>query len=93
MLAVRERAVEYLNAVPEEKLPGVIDYLRFVCEPKNPAEVTTKEELYRRIDEGMEDMRQGRVYPLEDVMREAHTLIDQYIGRTCYNIDIAQCHC
>ena len=51
MLAIREMAIEYLNEVPEEKLPGVIDYLRFVCEPKNPLEVTSKEELYKRIDE------------------------------------------
>ena len=78
MLAVRERAVEYLNAVPEEKLPGVIDYLRFVCEPKNPAEVTTKEELYRRIDEGMEDMRQGRVKPFDEAMREIRQELAQY---------------
>ena len=78
MLAVRERAVEYLNEVPEEKLPGVIDYLRFVCEPKNPAEVTTKEELYRRIDEGMEDMRQGRVKPFDEAMREIRQELSQY---------------
>ena len=78
MLAIRERAIGYLNEVPEEKLPGVIDYLRFVCEPKHPLEVTTREEFYRRIDEGLEDMRQGRVQPFEEAMQEIRQKLAQY---------------
>jgi len=70
MFAARKIAMEYLNEVPEEKLPGVIDYLRFICEPKNPLELTSKEDLYRRIDEGLEDVQQGRVRPFEDAMNE-----------------------
>jgi|GEM_PF-2860703 len=37
-------------------------------EPKHPLEVTSKEELYKRIDKGLEDVRQGRVRPFDDVI-------------------------
>jgi len=60
MVAIREKAIGYINELPEESLVNVISYLRFLVEQKHPLEVTSKEELYRRIDEGLEDARQGR---------------------------------
>jgi len=78
MLATRERAVEYLYEIPEDKLPGVIDYLRFMCAPQNPVEVTTKEEFIRRIEEGLDDIQQGRVLPLDEAMQEIKQALAQY---------------
>ena len=78
MTAIRNKAIEFIHEIPEERLASLLDYMQFLCEKKHPLEITSKEELYRHLDEGMDDIKNGRVYPLEDVMREVHVLIDQY---------------
>jgi predicted transcriptional regulator len=70
MIAMRELAMQELARVPEDRLQGVIESIRLACEPSPPYEVTTKEEFYRNIEEGLEDMRQGRVRPYREVFRE-----------------------
>jgi len=77
-MTIRNEAIGYINELPEDKLDIVINYLRNIRAKKNPVEVTTKEELYRRLEEGLDDIKNGRVHPFEDVMREVHDLIDQY---------------
>ncbi|MCL1884141.1 MAG: hypothetical protein FWF81_10380 [Defluviitaleaceae bacterium] len=75
---IRNEAIGYINELPEDKLDVVVNYLRNIRAKKNPLEVTTKEELYRRLEEGLDDIENGRVYPFEDVMREMRDLIKQY---------------
>ena len=76
--AIRKEAIEYINELPEEKLGNVITYLRNIGAKKNPVEVTTKEELYARLEEGLEDIRQGRVQPFDEAMREIRQELEQY---------------
>jgi len=78
MLAVREKAIEYINEIPEDRLASALDYLRFLCEPKNPLEVSSLEELYNRIDEGLEDIQRGRVQPFNEAIQEIRQELAQY---------------
>jgi len=70
MQAVKERAINYINEMPEEQVFSALDYLRFLSERRPSYEITTKEEFYKNIEEGLEDIRQGRVRPFRDVMDE-----------------------
>ncbi|MCL1843027.1 MAG: hypothetical protein FWF79_04380 [Defluviitaleaceae bacterium] len=70
MTATRERVLQQLEYVPEDKLQSLFDYMRFVCEPSPPYEITTKEEFYRNIEEGLEDVRQGKVQPAEEAFED-----------------------
>jgi len=78
MIVTREIAMRQLERVPENKLQGLFDYMRFVCEPSPPYEVTTKEEFYKNIEEGLEDMRQGRVQPYEEAFEDIRQELAQY---------------
>jgi len=68
MVAIREKAIGYINEMPEERLAGVVSYLQFLVAQKHPLEITSKEELYREIDKGLDDIEHGRVRPFEDAM-------------------------
>ena len=70
MTAIRNEAIGYINELSEEKLMGAIDYLRNLCEKKHPFEITSKEDLYSKIDEGLEDVQQGRVRPFKEAMTD-----------------------
>ena len=70
MVAMREVAIRELERVPDDRLQGVIESIRLACEPSPPYEVKTKEEFYSNIEEGLEDMRQGRVRPYREVFKE-----------------------
>jgi len=78
MLAVREKAIEYINEIPEERLVSALDYLRFLCEPKHPLGVQSKEELYSRIDEGLDDIQNGKVQPFDEAMQEIRQDLVRY---------------
>ena len=82
MMAIRENAMRQLEIVPDEKLQWVIDYMRLVCESSPPYEVTTKEVFYRNLDEGLEDMRQGRVRPFQDAMTELMGELQQRVKKS-----------
>jgi hypothetical protein len=75
---IRTNLIEYVNELPEEKLPSLLDYVRFLCEKRNPAEVTTLEEVYQRIDEGLDDLAHNRSEPFEDTMRDLREMVAQY---------------
>lgn|GEM_PF-1005701 len=77
-MAIRNELTGYINELPEEKLSSVLDYVLFLREKKYSWEATSIEDVYRNIEEGLDDIKHGRVFPLEDVMREAHALIDRY---------------
>ncbi|MCL2665400.1 MAG: hypothetical protein FWE82_07295 [Defluviitaleaceae bacterium] len=74
MLAIKEKAISYINEMPDERLASALDYLRFLCERKPPFEITAKDEFSAKINEGIDDMQQGNVQPLAmfmaDIRRE-----------------------
>lgn len=82
MIAMRESAMRQLERLPEDKLQGVIDYMRLICEPSPPYDVATKEEFYTKIEEGLEDLQQGRARPFRDVMKEIKSELQQRIQQS-----------
>ena len=54
------------------------DIMRFVSAANHPLEATNKEEIYKWIDEGMEDIQQGRTQPLNEAMQEVRRELTQY---------------
>lgn len=78
MIDIRSEIMGYINEIPEERLPSALDYLRFLCETKNPLEITSKKELYRKIDEGLDDLEHGRDEPFEDTMRDLRQMVVGY---------------
>ena len=78
MTAIRSKAIGYINELPEERLASALDYLQYLSEQKHPLQISGREELYRFVNEGLDDINNNRVEPLEDVMREVHELINQY---------------
>ena len=78
MTTIRSRAIEFIHEIPEEKLTSLLDYMQFLCEKKHPLEITSKEQLYRHLDEGMDDLKNGRYEPFEDTMRDIRQMIAQY---------------
>jgi hypothetical protein len=78
MTAIRSEAIGYINDFPEEKLMGVIKFLRSVHATKHPLEITSKEELYRHLEEGMDDIKNGRSQPFEESMQDIRKELAQY---------------
>ncbi|MCL2603445.1 MAG: hypothetical protein FWD90_03090 [Defluviitaleaceae bacterium] len=78
MLAIKEKAIGYINEMPDERLASALDYLRFLCERKPPFEIIAKDEFYNKINEGMDDMRQGNVQPLATAMADIRRELTQY---------------
>ncbi|MCL1884952.1 MAG: hypothetical protein FWF81_14495 [Defluviitaleaceae bacterium] len=78
MTAVRNEAIGYINEMPEEKLTSALDFLRGLCEKKHPLEITSEEEFYNKLEEGLDDMRNGRGVPIEDAMRDLRQRVESY---------------
>jgi hypothetical protein len=53
--AIKDSAIGYTKEMPEEK---------------HPLEISSTEELYRKLDKGLSDIENGRVRPFDDVMDE-----------------------
>jgi predicted transcriptional regulator len=70
MMTIRNEAIGYINELPEERLESAITYLRNLCEKKHPLEVSSAEELHAKIEEGLEDVRQGRTRPFKEAMAD-----------------------
>ncbi|MCL2050058.1 MAG: hypothetical protein FWG87_15160 [Defluviitaleaceae bacterium] len=70
MTAMRNEAIAYINKMPEEKIENAVNYLRLLHEKRNPAEASGIEEVYERIEAGLEDFKHGRSRPFEEVMGE-----------------------
>ena len=77
MTAIRSRAIEFIHEIPEEKLTSLLDYMQFLCEKRHPLEITSKEQLYRHLDEGMDDIKNGRFLPFDEAMREIRQELKQ----------------
>ena len=68
MTAIMNEAIGYLNQLPEAELINVTEYLKRLSEKKHSLEITSKEELYRKIDKGLDDIKNGRSRPFGEAM-------------------------
>lgn len=60
-MTIRENLHELVEALPEDRLADVLDYL---AELNDTGELST--ETKKAIDEGMDDLRNGRTTTLDD---------------------------
>ena len=63
-MTVRENLHQLVDALPEERLDDVLDYLNLI---EDDDTLTPEEEA--AIEEGLEDVRQGRTITLEEYKR------------------------
>ena len=77
MTAIINEAIGYLNQLPEAELINATEYLKRLTEKKHPLEITSKEELYKKIEAGLDDMKNGRSKPFDEVMLELRQNIIQ----------------
>ena len=78
MTAIRNEAIGYINELPEEKLVSALEYLKRLCEKEHPLQVKSKEELYSRIDAGLDDLKNCRGEPFEDTIRDLRQRIARH---------------
>jgi len=76
--AIRNEVISYINELPEEKLSSALDYVRFLREKKHSWEATCIEDVYRSIDEGLDDIENGRVKPFDEAMSEIREKLAKY---------------
>jgi len=70
MTAMKSEAIGYINELSEEKMISVLNFLRSIRMAKHPLEVSSKEELYRKLNEGLDDIENGLVQPFEEAMQD-----------------------
>lgn len=78
MLAIRSEAIGYINEMSEEKLTSALEFLRGLCDKNHPLEITSKEELFKKLEVGLDDMKHGRGEPFEDTIRGLRNMVVQY---------------
>lgn len=78
MTAIRDRAIGYINEMPEEKVHSLIEIIHYLAEEKHPLEISSMEELYKRLDEGLDDVANGRGKPLAEAMKDIRKELAQY---------------
>ncbi|MCL2198658.1 MAG: hypothetical protein FWB80_07025 [Defluviitaleaceae bacterium] len=76
--AIRNEVISYINELPEDKLSSALDYVRSLREKKHPWEATCIEDVYRSIEEGLDDLENGRCEPFEDTMRDLRKMVATY---------------
>jgi hypothetical protein len=64
-MTVRENLHQIVDALPEERLDDVLDYLAEMSEPDEPLSGETR----AAIEEGLNDIRNGRTIALEEYRR------------------------
>ncbi len=66
-MTVRENVHQIVDALPDERLEEVLDYLAELSEPDEPLSVDT----CAAIKEGIENIRRGRTITLDEYRRTA----------------------
>jgi hypothetical protein len=61
-MTVRENVHQIVDALPEERLDDVLEYLAEMSEPDDPLSAETR----AAIEEGLNDIRNGRSITLEE---------------------------
>jgi hypothetical protein len=64
-MTVRENVHQIVDTPPDERLDDVLDYLAELSEPDGPLSAETR----ASIEEGLDDIRNGRTIALEDYQR------------------------
>ena len=64
-MTVRENLHQLVDTLPEDRLADVLDYLAELQEPEEPLSAETE----AAIEEGLEDIRNGRTISLEEYRR------------------------
>jgi hypothetical protein len=65
IMTVRENVHQIVDTLPDERLDDVLDYLAELSEPDEPL----SEETRAAIEEGLGDIRNGRMIALEEYRR------------------------
>jgi hypothetical protein len=65
IMTVRENVHQIVDALPDERLEDVLDYLAELIEPDQPLSAETR----ASIEEGLDDIRHGRTITLEEYRR------------------------
>jgi hypothetical protein len=65
IMTVRENVHQIVDALPDERLEDVLDYLAELSEPDEPLSAET----HAAIQEGLNDIRNGRTIGLEEYRR------------------------
>jgi hypothetical protein len=65
IMTVRENVHQIVDTLPDERLEDVLDYLAELSEPDESLSAETR----AAIEEGLDDIRNGRTITLEDYRR------------------------
>ncbi len=65
MMTVRENVHQIVDALPDERLEDVLDYLAELSEPDQPLSAETR----AAIEEGLDDIRNDRTISLDEYRR------------------------
>ena len=65
IMTVRENVHQIVDTPPDEQLDDVLDYLAELSEPDEPLGAETR----AAIEDGLEDIRNGRTIALEEYQR------------------------
>ncbi len=65
MMTVRENVHQIVDTLPDERLEDVLDYLAELSEPDQPLSAETR----AAIEEGLDDIRNGRTIALDEYRR------------------------
>lgn len=83
MTAFKKELYNTINALPEELLSKVIDYMKYLefsyVTNNAPSEliIENEEDLNEKINEGIEDLKNGKVCTLEDTYSEIEQILSE----------------
>jgi hypothetical protein len=70
IMTVRENVHQIVDTLPDERLEDVLDYLAELSEPDEPLSSDgLSDETRAAIEEGLDDIRNGRTIALEEYRR------------------------
>ncbi len=83
MTAFKKELYNTINALPEELLSKVIDYMKYLefsyVTNNAPSEliIENEEDLNEKLNEGIEDLKNGKVCTLEDAYSEIEQILSE----------------
>lgn len=83
MTAFKKELYNAINALPEELLSKVIDYMKYLefsyVTNNAPSEliIENEEDLNEKLNEGIEDLKNGKVCTLEDAYSEIEQILSE----------------
>lgn len=83
MTAFKKELYNTINALPEELLGKVIDYMKYLefsyVTNNAPSEliIENEEDLNEKLNEGIEDLKNGKVCTLEDAYSEIEQILSE----------------